>query len=144
MFPLELITMLGSGLMSGMMTIWGMKLKAERLRNEFMLKNMNARAGHIKEAREYKNPDFQFTRRVIAFAIVGSIVVLPKLAALFMPESAVTVGYTEFNPGFWFFTDGSEVVKWVTAKGMTLTPLDTHVMSSVVGMYFGASIVKNS
>lgn len=143
-FPMEIITMIGSGLMSGLMTIWAMKMKHEELKSKLMLANMNARMKHVEAARTYDNPKFQFTRRVIALSIVFSVIVLPKLAALFMPEAAVTVGYTEFDPGFWFFTDGRDVVKWVTAKGMTLTPLDTHVMSAVVGLYFGASVVKNA
>lgn len=143
-FPMEILTMLGSGLMAGLMSIWSMKMKHEELRSKLMLANMNAQMKHVKEAREYKNPKFQYTRRIIALSIVFSVIVLPKIAALFMPEASVTVGYTEFDPGFWFFTDGQDIVKWVTATGMTLTPLDTHVMSAVVGLYFGASVVKNA
>jgi hypothetical protein len=126
------------------MTLWAMKLKTEAARHDRMIGALNAQAAVYKEAREYDNKDFQFTRRVIALAAVGAIVVWPKLAAVFWPEIGVTIGYTEWNPGFWFFTDGVDQMKWVTAKGLTLTALDTHLMSGIVGMYFGASVVRNA
>ena len=144
MFPLEILTMLGSGLLGGMMTIWGMKLKAQRVQNELLMARNNAQYKAFKDAREYGNDKFQFTRRLIALGTVFSVLILPKLAAIFVPTIAVTVGYTEFRPGFLFLTDGREVVEWITNTGLTLTPLDTHAVSAVMGLYFGSSITRNS
>jgi hypothetical protein len=142
-FPLELLTMLGSGLLSGVMTLWGMNLKAKAAQQEYMLKAMAIRHKAIDRARQVQTPAFSFTRRSIAIMAVFSIIVLPKLAALWgLPP--VTVGYTEFNPGFWFFTSDHEVLQWKTAVGFVITPLDTHIVSAVCGLYFGSSIVKNS
>jgi hypothetical protein len=36
------------------------------------------------------------------------------------------------------------VVEWKQLKGLVITPLDTHLVSAIVGLYFGASIVKNA
>ena len=65
----------------------------------------------VKDAREYENVGFQWTRRIIALTAIFSIVVLPKVVAIFYPEVAVTVGYTEFRPGF-FFIPEKEVMEW--------------------------------
>jgi hypothetical protein len=53
------------------------------------------------------------------------------------------VGYLEFKPGFLFF-EGKEVLKWevLSARGLVLTPLDTNLVSAIVGLYFGGSLVK--
>lgn len=141
--PLELITMLGSSLIGGVMTLWSQSIKAKRAQWDMAIQGLTARGRLMKEAREYKNPEFQFTRRLIALAAVGAIIVWPKIVPVFWPELAVTVGYTEFDPGFLFFS-GSESVKWQAAKGLVLTPLDTHLMSAITGLYFGASIVRNA
>jgi hypothetical protein len=82
------------------------------------------------------------TRRIIALLAVFSIVVFPKLVAVFYPDITVTVGYTEFRPGFWFFTSDEEVFKWVTFKGLVITQLDTNLVSAIIGMYFGGSLVR--
>ena len=62
---------------------------------------------------------------------------------VFWPDLDVYVGYTQFNPGF-LFLEGKEVVEWKQLKGLVITPLDTHLLSAIVGLYFGASIVKNA
>lgn len=142
--PLELITMLGSGAMSGMMSLWGQSIKAKAAQHERLMDMATLKDKAVRSARVYNSPGFQFTRRVIALLSVLSIIVLPKLAAVLMPELPVLVGYTEWNPGFWFFTDGADQIKWMTFKGLVITPLDTHLMSAIIGLYFGASVVKNS
>lgn len=142
--PLELITMLGSGLMSGVMSLWSQSLKAKAEAHSRLMDKVGVKKEMVENARAYDKPAFTFTRRIIALAAVFSIIVLPKLAAVIMPELPVLVGYTEWNPGFWFFTDGADQIKWMTFKGLVITPLDTHLMSAIIGLYFGASVVKNS
>ena len=67
--------------------------------------------------------------------------VLPKLAVIFFPDLAVTVGYTEFRPGFMFVPE-KETMRWVAFNGLVITPLDTNLVSAIIGMYFGGSLVK--
>ena len=142
MFPFEIITMLGSTLLSSVLSLWSQKMKAKQdeqkmliTRGEFQLKAVDA-------ARNVQDKGFQWTRRIIALTSVFAIVVLPKLVAVFYPDVDVTVGYTLFQPGFLFFTDGREVFQWVTFKGLVITQLDTNLVSAIIGMYFGGSLVK--
>ncbi|MGA1049296.1 MAG: hypothetical protein ACO3UU_14925, partial [Minisyncoccia bacterium] len=73
---------------------------------------------------------------------IFAIVLLPKLVPIFYPEILVTVGYTNWKPGFLFFTDGKEIFEWVSFNGLVITQLDTNLVSAIIGMYFGGSLVK--
>ena len=136
--PLELITMLFSTILGGVMSIWGQsnKNKAEHQR---------ALVGAVGQAREHGKKDvhFAWTRRIIALSAVFSIIVLPKLVAVWYPEVSVVVGYTEMNGGFWDWIFGTqEAIQWKSAYGFVITPLDTHIVSAIVGLYFGAGFTK--
>ena len=139
--PVELITMLGSSLLGGVMSIWGQSIKAKEANNKMMMSVMSKEADIIDKARRYDNPHFAWTRRLIALSAIGAVIVWPKVVAVFYPEIAVTVGWTEFRPGFLFF-DGKEIFQWNQMTGMVITPLDTHLVSAIVGLYFGGSLVK--
>jgi len=142
--PFELITMLGSSVLSGVMTIWGQSQKAKQDTFDRAIKGLTKQDEVIHKARIFSNKGFQITRRIIALSAVGAIIVWPKVIAVFWPEIPVTVGYTEFKPGFLFFTEGQESVKWQYLRGLVITPLDTHLVSAIIGLYFGASMVKNA
>ena len=136
--PLELITLLFSTVLGGVMSIWGHanKQRAEQQR---------ALIGAASQAREYGKTDkhFAWTRRLIALSAVFAIIVLPKLVAVWYPEVTVIVGYTEMNGGFWNWLFGpAESTMWVSARGFVITPLDTHIVSAIVGLYFGAGFTK--
>ncbi len=140
-FPFELITMLGSTLISGAMSMMSQNLKAKQAQQKMLLARGEFQVEAFKAAREYGNEGFQWTRRIIAVLSVLSIVVLPKVAVIFFPDLAVTVGYTEFKPGFLFIPE-KESMKWIAFNGLVITPLDTNLVSAIIGMYFGGSLVK--
>ena len=140
-FPFELITMLGSTLISGVMSMLSQNLKAKQAQQKMLLARGEFQVEAFKAAREHNNEGFQWTRRIIAVLAVLSIVVLPKVAVIFFPELAVTVGYTEFKPGFLFIPE-KEAMKWVEFTGLVITPLDTNLVAAIIGMYFGGSLVK--
>ena len=145
MIPLEPITLIGSTLVGGLLKIWSMKLKADKQREAGMINALGAQTSAFKEAREYDNKGFQFTRRVIALSAVASIVVWPLLvpflvAWLDLDSIPVVHGYTEFRPGFLFIPD-KDVVVWKEVIGISITPMHTHLMASIAGLYFGASVV---
>jgi len=142
--PLELITMLGSGLLSGIMTLWGQSAKSKQDAFQRAIDGLAAQSEATDLARRYENKGFQVTRRIIALSAVFAVIVWPKLVAVFWPDVGVTVGYTQWNPGFLFLTEGTETTTWQTMKGLVLTPLDTHLLGAIVGLYFGASMVKNA
>ncbi|MDC6465042.1 hypothetical protein PQZ39_01275 [bacterium] len=144
--PLELITMLGSTVLGGVMSIWGQSIKSKQAQQEMLMQRANFNAKQVNAARNAGKTDkhFAWTRRLIALSAVFAIIVLPKLVAVFYPEVSVIVGYTEVEGGFinWLFGGGNDVVKWQAAQGFVITPLDTHIVSAIVGLYFGAGFTK--
>jgi len=141
-FPFEIITMLGSTLLSGLLSLWSQRMKAKQEEQKMLIARTEVQNSAISDARNYDNKGFQFTRRIIALTAIFSIVLLPKLVPLFYPEILVTVGYTNWKPGFLFFTDGQEIFEWVSFNGLVITQLDTNLVSAIIGMYFGGSLVK--
>ena len=139
-FPFEIITMLASTILGGLMSVWSesRKAKAEEqklliTRGEFDMKSLD---------HGLKDKGFAWTRRIIALTSVFAIVLLPKLVAVYYPDVSVTVGYTNWNPGFWFIQEGREIFEWITFEGLVITQLDTNLVSAIIGMYFGGSLVK--
>jgi hypothetical protein len=136
--PLELITMLFSTVLGGVMSMWGQS-------NKNKADHQKALVGAVSQAREHGKTDIHFawTRRIIALSAVFSIIVLPKAVAVFYPEVSVIVGYTEMQGGFWnWITGAGDAIKWKSAYGFVITPLDTHIVSAIVGLYFGAGFTK--
>ena len=143
--PLELITMLFSTILGGVMSIWGHSIKGKQAQNEMLMERANFNAKQVNRARDAGKNDkhFAWTRRLIALSAVFSIIVLPKLVAVWYPEVGVIVGYTEATGGFWNWLFGpAETVQWRTAQGFVITPLDTHIVSAIIGLYFGAGFTK--
>ncbi len=132
-FPLEILTMLGSTLLSGMLSL-------KKAKDEAFIAALAQQQKGQQEARSVTNRTFQITRRWIALMSVFSVIVLPKLVAIFDPDILVTVGYTEFNPGFLFLTEDRDVVVWREVSGLVITPLDTHVIAGIIGLYFGTKV----
>ena len=144
--PLELITMLGSTVLGGVMSVWGQSIKAKEAQQKMLMERANFNAQQVNTAREAGKTDkhFAWTRRLIALSAVFAIIVLPKVVAVWYPEVSVIVGYSEVQGGFLknLFGGGGEVVKWQAAQGFVITPLDTHIVSAIVGLYFGAGFTK--
>ena len=143
--PLELITMLFSTVLGAVMSIWGQSMKAKEASNRMLLERANFRKEAVAEARNAGKEDkhFAWTRRLIALSAVFSIIVLPKIVAVWYPEVSVYVGYTEATGGFWNWMFGpDEAIQWKMAQGFVITPLDTHIVSAIVGLYFGAGFTK--
>ena len=143
-FPFEIVTMLASTVLGGVMSIWSesrkAKAEAQKLlitRGEF---DMKARKQSLDHG--LKDKGFAWTRRIIALTSVFAIVLLPKLVAVYYPDVDVTVGYTNWQPGILFIRQGREVFEWVTFQGLVITQLDTNLVSAIIGMYFGGSLVK--
>ena len=141
--PFEMITMLGSTILGGVVSIWSQSIKAKQAEQKMLLARADKQAKLFKEAREYENPGFQWTRRIIALTAVFAIVLFPKLLPLLQPDASVIVGYLEFKPGFLFIPE-KEIMKWITlsSNSLVITPLDTNLVSAIIGLYFGGSLVK--
>lgn len=144
MFPVEILTGLGGALFSGVMTLWA---NSQKYNQEKALLSMRLEDAHMKfveKARTYKDSKFDFAKRTIAFTIMFTVFLAPILMAF--TNHPITIGYTEFKEGFSFLSifnwGGKEVTTWHEVKGFALTPLYTHSVMAVLGMYFGYSVTK--
>ena len=137
--------MLFSTVLGGVMSIWGQSMKNRQLQQEMLMQRAEFNRSAVADARDAGKTDkhFAWTRRLIALSAVFSIIVLPKLVAVWYPEVSVYVGYTEATGGFFSWLFGpDEAIKWKMAQGVVITPLDTHIGSAIVGLYFGAGFTK--
>jgi len=143
-FPFEIITMLASTVLGGLMSVWAESRKAKAEAQKLLIARgefeMKARKQSIQAGLADKG--FAWTRRIIALTSIFAIVVFPKIVAVYYPDVAVTIGYTNWNPGFLFFREGREVFEWITFQGLVITQLDTNLVSAIIGMYFGGSLAK--
>ena len=143
-FPFEIITMLASTVLGGVMSIWAESRKAKAENEKLLITrgefDMKARKQSLDHG--LKDKGFAWTRRIIALTSVFAIVLLPKLVAVYYPDVDVTVGYTNWQPGILFIRQGREIFEWVTFQGLVITQLDTNLVSAIIGMYFGGSLAK--
>lgn len=134
----EVLTMGLSALMAAGISIWKQKIEADKYKHMATMQALRVQEEGFQNAREVKDDWFKFTRRVIALGLTFFVFVWPKIVAVFWPEIPVNVGYTELEQGFLFFSDDQEITKWKTfSNGLTITPLDTHAASAILGFYFG-------
>jgi len=139
--PVEMITMLGSSVLGGIMSIWGQSIKAKQEQQKMLLARAETQMNFVDKARTYENKGFQWTRRIIALSAVFAIIIWPKVVPVFF-DTSVWLTWTELSRGFLFLIEQKEVVLDKEFFGVVITPLDTHLMSAIVGLYFGGSLVK--
>ena len=139
--PVEMITMLGSSLLGGFMSIWSQSIKAKQDEQKMLLARAETQMSFVEKARTYENKGFQFTRRIIALTAVFFIIAWPKIVPVFF-DTSVYLTWTEFTRGFLFLIEQKEMTLDREFFGVVITPLDTHLMSAIVGLYFGGSLVK--
>ena len=139
--PVEMITMLGSSVLGGVMSIWGQSIKAKQEQQKMLLARAETQMSFVEKARTYENKGFQFTRRIIALTAVFFIIAWPKIVPVFF-DTSVYLTWTEFTRGFLFLIEQKEMTLDREFFGVVITPLDTHLMSAIVGLYFGGSLVK--
>jgi hypothetical protein len=143
MIPLELLSMGISTLLGGIMSIMAQKSQDRASEHKMLMQRAELAASQTDKAREVKDPHTMHTRRWIAVMIVFSVVVLPKLAPFIDPNMLIYVGYTEvISQGWWIFSSDYDMTQWKPMTGLVITPLDTHLASAVVGMYFGIAATR--
>lgn len=139
---LEIISLVGGGVFGAVLKLWAQASqdKHERYLASMQIGQVNAEIIH--QARTHQGDGFSFTRRIIAVSCIFAIVILPKIIAVFQPEMGVWVSSEVLENGFLFFTESQTVTEWNHLRGFVITPIDTMIVSAVIGIYFGASIAK--
>ena len=94
MIPMELISMLASTVLGGVLSIMAQKGKDRADEQKLLLQRSEFAAQQIDKAREVTDAFTKNTRRWIALMCVVSIIVLPKLAPFIDPTLPIYVGYT--------------------------------------------------
>ena len=120
------------------------KAKDKADEQKMLLQRAKFQSEQFDKARAVDDPFTKNTRRWIALIAVVSILVIPKLAPFINPDLTIYVGYTEqVMQGWWIFASSTDITQWKPMTGaLVITPLDTHVVSSIVGLYFGGSLVR--
>ena len=143
MIPLELLSMLTSTVLGGVLSIMAQKSQAEADKQKMFMQRAKFQSEQFDKARDVTDTFTKNTRRYIAFLAVVSILVIPKIAPFIDPSMPIYVGYTEtVSQGFWIFGTDTDMTQWKPLQGLVITPLDTHVVSSIIGLYFGGSLVR--
>ena len=143
MFPIELISMLVSTVLGGVLSIMAQKTKDKADEQKMLMQRAEFQSQQFDKAREVTDTFTKNTRRWIALLCVVAIIVLPKLAPFIDPTLPIYVGYTEtIQQGWWIFATDMDMTQWKPMSGLVITPLDTHVVSSIIGLYFGGSLVR--
>lgn len=142
LLPPELFTLFSSSLTGSFIRLVSRSIEVRRQERLFTLQALKNKMSIIEQARRYDNLGHQWTRRVISLIAVFFVIVYPKLIAVFFPHIAVHVGYHQLCSGFLFHSSG-EKVNWISFQGLVITPLDTHLVSAIIGLYFGGALANN-
>ena len=142
MIPMELISMLGSTLLGGAMSIMAQKAQAEAEREQALMARANFAARQTDKARKVSDPHTKHTRRWIALMCVFSIIVVPIMAPIFVDINVIYQVTTQVDSGWWIFGSSYETTVWKEGSGIFITSLQSHTIFSIIGLYFGGSLTR--
>lgn len=131
MLPIELITAGGGFLMGLIGKLFSMKMEKDK----FTMQMLAQQHDQMQEVRNAGDEKFKFTRRLIALTVTFMVIVFPAIAHVIW-DVPVIYGWTEETSGFLFF-EGSKIQHWTLMKGIPITPVHTHLMYLIAGLYFG-------
>ena len=138
--PMEVITLLLSVVGGAVMKMWSQSQKDKADQQKQLMSQFSASQDSVAAARAYDTPNAQWIRRflVVCFmGMAGFILMAPVLGLPTVVPVEVTSG---FKVLFLDFTNTA--TEWVTLEGMVTPTWLPHGIMSVVGMYFGQSIVS--
>lgn len=139
--PIEAISMIGSTLLGGVMTMWGQAAKDKQDQFKMMMQQNKQIEDSFQSARENKDPFAAWTRRIIALTMIfGSLAII--FAAPMM--EAITNVPVERQEGFKFlFIDTTKtVIDYVQLEGFVVPEWLHVVVLNIVGFYFGSAAMQ--
>jgi len=142
MIPMELISMLGSTVLGGVMSIMAQKGQAEAERQKMLMQRAGFAAKQTDKARDVKDAHTKHTRRWIALMCVFSIIVVPIVAPIFTDVNVAYQIVTEMESGWWIFGSSYETSYFEQGNSVFITNLQSHTIFSIIGLYFGGSLTR--
>ncbi len=142
MIPTELLSMLASTVLGGVMSIMAQKAQAQAEREKALMVRAKFAAAQTDKARAVSDPHTKHTRRWIALMCVFSIIVVPILAPIFTDVTVIYQVVTEADSGWWIFGSSYETTVWKEGTGIFITSLQSHTIFSIIGLYFGGSLTR--
>ena len=142
MIPMELLSMLASTVLGGVMSIMAQKGQAEQEKQKMLMQRAGFAAKQTDKAREVTDPHTKHTRRWIALMCVFSIIVVPIMAPIFVDINVIYQVTTQVDSGWWIFGSSYETTVWKEGSGIFITSLQSHTIFSIIGLYFGGSLTR--
>jgi hypothetical protein len=143
MIPFEVITMLGSSLFTGLLSIWSQKSKDAADQQKYLMQRAEISRASVEDARKDNSQYQSTTRRWMALLAVFFIICLPKIAVFLDPSVQVHLMYLEqVKEGWWIFGSIEEVTTFQGISGVVITTADTHFLAAISGFYFGSAATR--
>ena len=142
MIPMELLSMLASTVLGGIMSIMAQKGQAEQEKQKMLMQRAGFAAKQTDKARNVKDAHTKHTRRWIALMCVFSIIVVPIIAPIFTDVNVIYQIVTEADSGWWIFGSSYETSVWKEGNSIFITNLQSHTIFSIIGLYFGGSLTR--
>lgn len=140
----EIANLLGSSLLGGILQLLAGRAKAEQDKFKMMMNKSKFIAEQQEKSRSNTNSFFMMTRRVIALVCVFSIVLLPMLAPVFIDVPIYVQTEVVTGSDWLLFSTESTNTIWKEVDGIPLLGWHKDVIISIIGLYMGSSISKNT
>jgi|TARA_R100000951_G_C2635629_1_gene179194 hypothetical protein len=142
MIPMELLSMLASTVLGGVMSIMAQKGQAEAEKQKMLMQRAGFAAKQTDKARNVQDAHTKHTRRWIALMCVFSIIVVPIVAPIFTDVNVAYQIVTEADSGWWIFGSTYETSYFEQGNSIYITSLQSHTIFSIIGLYFGGSLTR--
>lgn len=131
--------MIVSVLGGAVMKMWSQSQSDKAEHQKALIQRFSASEDSVQAARNHQNPNAQWIRRFLVVSFMAMAAFILTAPLLNLP----TVVPVEVTSGFKFlFLDFTNTAtEWITLEGMVTPEWLPHAIMSVVGMYFGQSIV---
>lgn len=137
--PMEVITLLLSVLGGAVMKMWSQSQKDKADQQKQLMSQFSASQDSLEAARAYDTPNAQWIRRFLVVCFMGMAGFILMAPIMGLPTVVPVEVTTGFKLLFLDFTNTA--TQWITLEGMVTPEWLPHGIMSVVGMYFGQSLV---
>lgn len=143
MLPLPIITYIASTAISAYFKYMNARSEASEKQHSRLIDIATHNENSQKVRNENTNKSFQWTKRFLAVTAWSTywgakVALLFGLAALpLVHGEPVTIKH-----GFWIFSWTETFFQFTEVPGVPFTSFDYHMLSAIVGSYFGSSIIS--